>query len=121
MLRSVEEVEAASFTRTRLYNDLKAEHGPFDFVGDVHGCLTKLKELLTILGYSVDGSQVAPPPGRKAIFLGDLVDRGPDTPGVLRLVMSMVAAGTALCVPGNHDREQTCKPTLSRVGPGSPR
>ncbi len=44
-----------------------------------------------------------PPEGRKAIFLGDLVDRGPDTPGVLRLVMSMVEAGAALCVPGNHD------------------
>jgi protein phosphatase len=43
------------------------------------------------------------PQGRKAVFLGDLVDRGPDTPGVLRRVMSMVEAGSALCVPGNHD------------------
>ena len=43
------------------------------------------------------------PGGRRAVFLGDLVDRGPDTPGVLRLVMGMVAAGTALCVAGNHE------------------
>ena len=44
-----------------------------------------------------------PPEGRKAVFLGDLVDRGPKIPEVLRLVMSMIEAGTALCVPGNHD------------------
>jgi len=105
VLRSPEDVKAASFTRTRLYNDLRHEHGPFDFIGDVHGCLTELKELLTTLGYSVDGSQVTPPSGRRAVFLGDLVDRGPETPGVLRLVMGMVAAGTALCVPGNHDEK----------------
>ena len=45
------------------------------------------------------------PPGRagRAVFVGDLVDRGPDTPGVLRLVMGMVAAGHALCVRGNHE------------------
>jgi len=46
---------------------------------------------------------VKPPEGRKVVFLGDLVDRGPKIPEVLRLVMSMVQAGTALCVPGNHD------------------
>jgi protein phosphatase len=64
------------------------------------------------LGYSVTEAEghdearsftVTAPSGRKAIFLGDLVDRGPKTPDVLRLVMSMVASGTALCVPGNHD------------------
>ena len=106
VLRSVEEVEAASITRTRLYNDLKAEHGPFDFIGDVHGCLTELRELLTRMGYAVDdGLRVTPPSGRRTVFLGDLVDRGPDTPGVLRLVMGMVQSGTALCVPGNHDEK----------------
>ncbi|WP_424950997.1 polynucleotide kinase-phosphatase [Deinococcus sp.] len=104
VLRSVTEVQAASLTRTRLYSDLRHEHGPFDFIGDVHGCLTELRELLTSMGYTVDDElSVTPPPGRTAVFLGDLVDRGPDTPGVLRLVMGMVAAGTALCVPGNHD------------------
>ena len=62
---------------------------------------------MTTLGYSVekngDGYRVGTPEGRKAIFLGDLVDRGPKIPEVLRLVMSMVEAGQALCVPGNHD------------------
>src|SRR5205823_974459 len=46
---------------------------------------------------------VTPPEGRKAVFVGDLVDRGPDVPGVLRLVTDMVEAGVALCVRGNHD------------------
>ncbi|MGY2895536.1 polynucleotide kinase-phosphatase [Deinococcus sp. UYEF24] len=105
VLHTPEEVNAATFTRTRLYNDLRHEHGPFDFIGDVHGCLDELIELLGTLGYAVEGPQVTPPPGRRAVFLGDLVDRGPDTPGVLRLVMHMVAAGTALCVPGNHDEK----------------
>ena len=45
------------------------------------------------------------PAGRRAVFVGDLVDRGPDSPGVLRLVMGMVAAGHALCVPGNHENK----------------
>ena len=83
------------------------EHGPFDIIGDVHGCLDELQELMTTLGYSVkrngDGYEVGVPESRKAIFLGDLVDRGPKIPDVLRLVMGMVEAGTALCVPGNHD------------------
>ena len=45
------------------------------------------------------------PAGRTAVFVGDLVDRGPDSPGVLRLVMGMVEAGHALCVPGNHENK----------------
>ncbi|GGR27425.1 polynucleotide kinase-phosphatase [Deinococcus ruber] len=106
VLRSADDVQAATLTRIRLYNDLKHEHGPFDFIGDVHGCLTELCELLETLGYRVNEAlEVTPPPGRTAVFLGDLVDRGPDTPGVLRLVMGMVVAGTALCVPGNHDEK----------------
>ena len=53
---------------------------------------------------STAGRSTRPPPGeRRAVFVGDLVDRGPDSPGVLRLVMGMVAAGHALCVPGNHE------------------
>ncbi|MBW3591433.1 MAG: metallophosphoesterase, partial [Actinobacteria bacterium] len=59
------------------------------------------------LGYELaaDGSTATHPEGRKAIFLGDLVDRGPDTPGVLRLVMGMVADGAAHAVPGNHENK----------------
>jgi protein phosphatase len=97
---SVEKVEAAEIERARLWNNLKHERGPFDIIGDVHGCFDELIELLDKLGYQRRGSH---PEGRKAVFLGDLVDRGPNTPEVLRLVMDMVAAGTAICVPGNHD------------------
>lgn len=112
ILHSPEEVDAAEIVREPLWNNLKHEHGPFDIIGDLHGCFDELVELLTQLGYSVEkqsnvpGSHaysVKPPEGRKVVFLGDLVDRGPKIPEVLRLVMSMVQAGTALCVPGNHD------------------
>lgn len=101
VLRGEAEVAAARVTRRALPTDLRHRTGPFDLIGDVHGCLTELRELLTRLGYGADG--LTPPPGRSAVFVGDLVDRGPDSAGVLRLVMGMVAAGTALCVPGNHD------------------
>ena len=103
VLKSVEEVEAATVTREPLYNNKQQEHGPFDIIGDVHGCFDELTALLTTLGYKVEGHVVTPPEGRKAVFLGDLVDRGPKSPDVLRLVMGMVSSGTALCVPGNHD------------------
>lgn len=83
--------------------------GPFDVIGDVHGCAGELITLLGELGYHLDRDErgraigAAHPAGRIAVFVGDLVDRGPDTPGVLRLVMGMVGARTALCVTGNHD------------------
>jgi len=112
ILRSPEEIDAAEIVREPLWNNLKHEYGPFDIIGDVHGCFDELLDLLKQLGYSVetrangDASprySVKPAEGRKAIFLGDLVDRGPKIPDVLRLVMNMVEAGTALCIPGNHD------------------
>jgi len=109
VLRSETDVDGATVTRTRLYNDLRHETGPFDVIGDVHGCRLELESLLGSLGYVLARDEAdraagaAHPDGRRAVFLGDLVDRGPDTPGVLRLVMGMVAAGTALCVPGNHE------------------
>ena len=109
VLSSEADAAGASITRTRLYNDLRHETGPFDVIGDVHGCRAELESLLASLGYVLDfdagGQQAgaAHPDGRRAVFLGDLVDRGPDSPGVLRLVMGMVSAGTALCVPGNHE------------------
>jgi protein phosphatase len=106
-LSTVEAVDSAAIERQPLWNDRKFEHGPFDIVGDVHGCIDELLELLSALGYLVemgDGQYaVLPPEGRKLIFLGDLVDRGPGTPEVLRLVSSLVQAGQAFCVPGNHD------------------
>lgn len=113
VLNSEEEVEAVtSIVKERLYNDKKDETGPFDIIGDVHGCLDELLELLAKLGYQVNqvepdlqnfGYSVQAPAGRRVIFLGDLVDRGPDSPGVLRLAMSLVKSGVAYCVPGNHD------------------
>jgi len=101
-LTTPEEVAAATVAREPLPPDRRDLAGPFDIIGDIHGCLDELQALFTQLGYSV-GAHVQPPPGRLAVFLGDLVDRGPDVPGVLALVMGMVAAGTALCLPGNHD------------------
>ncbi|HLY26246.1 MAG TPA: polynucleotide kinase-phosphatase [Aggregatilineales bacterium] len=99
-----EAVDAVTITREPLWNNRKTEHGPFDIIGDVHGCYDELAQLLARLGYQIhEDGQVTAPEGRKAVFLGDLVDRGPKVPAVLRLVMSMVEAGSALCVPGNHD------------------
>jgi protein phosphatase len=106
-LSSPAEVDAGAIERQPLWNNRKAEYGPFDIVGDVHGCFDELLKLLTRLGYAVtvDGDRhlVSPPEGRKLVFVGDLVDRGPGTPAVLRLVSALVEAGQAFCVPGNHD------------------
>ncbi|MGW3338826.1 polynucleotide kinase-phosphatase [Streptomyces sp. NPDC001009] len=101
VLRGVAEVEAATIVTEKRYNDLTHLTGPFDIIGDIHGCSAELESLLVKLGYS-DGVH---PEGRTAVFVGDLVDRGPDSPAVLRRVMGMVAAGTALCVPGNHENK----------------
>jgi protein phosphatase len=105
VLNGEEEIEAATFVREPLWNDRRSDTGPFDIIGDIHGCHRELVELLDELGYvtNADGSAAAPPPGRRALFLGDLVDRGPAIPAVLRLVMGMVADGDALCIPGNHE------------------
>jgi protein phosphatase len=106
-LSTPEEVSSVSIVRQPLWNNLKHEHGPFDIIGDVHGCYDELTALLAQIGYKIesgtDGPKVTPPDGRKAVFVGDLVDRGPKIPDVLRLVMRMVDEETALCVPGNHD------------------
>lgn len=112
VLHSPEEVDSAEIERQPLWNNLKHEHGPFDIIGDVHGCFDELRELLTKLGYAVEetsnaesslGYSVKPPEGRKVIFLGDIVDRGPKIVDILKLVMSMTRDGVSLCVPGNHD------------------
>ncbi|WP_242918799.1 metallophosphoesterase [Pontibacter liquoris] len=89
--------------------NLPEEHGPFHIIGDVHGCFNELQALMHLLDYTIHFNeaqqryQVSAPGGHKLIFVGDLVDRGPDSPNVLRLVMDMVAAGQAFCVTGNHD------------------
>ncbi|MEU1344831.1 polynucleotide kinase-phosphatase [Streptomyces sp. NPDC005827] len=101
ILRGVEEAESATVVTEKRFNDLTHLTGPFDIVGDIHGCASELESLLAKLGYA-DGVH---PDGRTAVFVGDLVDRGPDSPGVLRRVMSMVGSGNALCVPGNHENK----------------
>ena len=111
---SPEEIEAIEIQRQPLWNNLKHERGPFDIIGDIHGCGNELEALLQQLGYEAandatdfDSVWNAPvyrhPQGRKAVFLGDLVDRGPRILDTLKLVRNMVVAGTGLCVPGNHD------------------
>jgi protein phosphatase len=107
VLRSPEEVESAEIEREPSWTDRSSDHGPFDIIGDIHGCHDELVSLLATLGYEVaeGGSTATHAEGRKAVFLGDLVDRGPNTPAVLRLVMGMVASGSAVCVPGNHENK----------------
>ncbi len=111
ILSSPEEADSIVLERVPLYNNKKTESGPFDIIGDIHGCYEELTALLKQLGYTstqsneevAESPAFAPPAGRKAVFLGDLADRGPNSPGVLRLVMNMVGHGQAYCVPGNHD------------------
>ncbi|PSB32127.1 polynucleotide kinase-phosphatase [Chlorogloea sp. CCALA 695] len=104
ILNSVEDIEEVSIYRQPLWNNRKTEHGPFDIIGDIHGCCDELEALLQKLGYEISPEQnYFHPQGRKALFLGDLVDRGNRILDTLALVQNMVVAGTALCVPGNHD------------------
>ena len=108
VMSTQEAVEAIRVERQPLWTNRTDEQGPFDIIGDVHGCFDELVELLKELGYEIstqpDGEIVVEPPqGRKAIFVGDFVDRGPKVAEVLRLVMGMQKTGAALCVPGNHD------------------
>jgi polynucleotide kinase-phosphatase len=107
VLSSIDDIAATTITRQPLWNNKKDEHGPFDIIGDIHGCYEELCSLLAKLDYQVEqadgGVRATPPAGRKAVFVGDLVDRGPGIAQVLELVMNMVEAGTAFCVPGNHD------------------
>ncbi len=113
ILKSQEEVDNISkIVREKLYNDRKEISGPFDIIGDIHGCYDETIELIEKLGYQIEqapdngknyGIEITHPENRKLIFLGDLVDRGPNSPAVLKLVMSAVHSGVAYCVPGNHD------------------
>ncbi|MBW3541532.1 MAG: polynucleotide kinase-phosphatase [Planctomycetes bacterium] len=114
VMDAVEEIDSATVDRVRLWNDRRGERGPFDIIGDVHGCCDELEELLLRLGYEVlaaapaaaalhSAPVYAHPAGRKAVFVGDLVDRGPRILDAVRIVCNMVAHGSALCVPGNHD------------------
>ncbi|MBD2354244.1 polynucleotide kinase-phosphatase [Tolypothrix sp. FACHB-123] len=115
-LNSLEQIDAVEIERQRLWNNLKHEHGPFDIIGDIHGCGDELETLLQQLGYvQRTGEELSAslwnfptyhhPQGRKAVFLGDLVDRGPRILDTVKLVRNMVSAGTGICVPGNHEHK----------------
>lgn len=113
VLNSVQDIQDATVERVPLWNDKRDLHGPFDIIGDIHGCCDELETLLQTLGYQyctaaqqtplIDGPVFAHPEGRTAVFVGDLVDRGPRVLDTVRLVAGMVAFGSGLCVAGNHD------------------
>ena len=120
---STADVDGVTLSRVPLRCDLREQTGPFDLIGDVHGCIDELLMLLDRLGYRVErlgepGTdqtswpprwRVQTPPGRRVVFLGDLVDRGPGVVEVVTLAMQMVRDGQALCVPGNHDMKLSRK------------
>ncbi len=99
-----DDIDNAEITRVPLWNNKKEQHGPFDIIGDVHGCADELEELLEKLGYAQDVAGVyRHPENRQVAFVGDLGDRGPRSADVFRIAMKMTKAGTAWCVCGNHD------------------
>lgn len=112
-LQTVQQVEQARVARQRLAVNKRDERGPFDIIGDVHGCGDELEELLAMLGYRYEEAQgplarLYPrryfhPVGRKAVFVGDLVDRGPRVADVFLLTYYMAQSGSGFCVLGNHD------------------
>lgn len=125
ILNSPEEIEAVEIERQPLWNNQKHQHGPFDIIGDIHGCCDELEQLLQTLGYRATDNlqesnptkQNSPessfwqfptythPQGRKAMFLGDLIDRGPRILDTVKLVHNMVQAGSAMCIVGNHENK----------------
>ena len=104
-LGSAAELDTVDVLRTPLWNDRRHDAGPFDIVGDIHGCHAELLGLLEQLGYDTSADPIAHPAGRRVVFLGDLVDRGPGVAEVLDVAMSMVGAGSALCILGNHENK----------------
>lgn len=109
-LNSIDAIDAASLLRMPLPSDARHRRGPFDIVGDVHGCRDELVDLLGRLGYPVRPTTNGPrvdhhPDGRTLVFVGDLVDRGPAILDSLRLVMAAVDDGVAVALLGNHEEK----------------
>lgn len=113
VMRTIEEVDALEITREPLWTDQRTDHGPFDIIGDIHGCFDELTALLGALGYVIDPFEsesetlihARHPEGRIAFFVGDICDRGPRNVDSLRLVMGMCEEGSGRCVIGNHDQK----------------
>ncbi|MBE7498306.1 MAG: metallophosphoesterase [Verrucomicrobiaceae bacterium] len=89
---------------------------PYDLIGDIHGQYGKLVALLTRLGYRTHGGTWRHPEGRKVIFLGDYIDRGPAVRETLHTVRGMVNAGDAQAIMGNHEFNAVCWHTPDRNG-----
>lgn len=111
-LSGIDQIDGVSVERAPLPCDRRRDRGPFDLIGDVHGCADELEQLLDRLGYEVASESIDPawpgpvyehPERRKAVFVGDLVDRGPRVLDSVRIVRNMVDRGSGLCVVGNHD------------------
>ena len=107
IIKTQDDADNAVISRTPMRSNHNDQTGPFDIIGDVHGCHHELELLLQELGYVLTNDDAGPnashPEGRKAVFVGDLVDRGPGADRVLELVMNMTESGTAHCVLGNHE------------------
>ncbi len=115
-LSSEAEIDTVEVERQLMWTNRKHEYGPFDIIGDVHGCCDELEKLLGELGYVANESNAIThpfwqfptythPQGRKALFLGDLVDRGSRVLDTLKLVHNMMVADSALCILGNHENK----------------
>jgi len=97
------QIESAEFVSQLGSFDLRHLQGPFDIIGDVHGCLDELRELIDKLGYVEQQNGVLSHPQRRClVFLGDLADRGPYNAEAFAFVMSLTQANVALYTPGNH-------------------
>jgi len=113
ILPSAAAIDEARVARRPLRTDKRGEPGPFDIIGDVHGCVAELESLLERLGYKVSWEsaagerqvRVVSPLGRKLVLVGDLVDRGPRSPDVLRIAMAAVESAAGLVIQGNHDNK----------------
>ncbi len=113
LINSEASADKAVIRRDPLKSNRKELSGPFDIIGDLHGCCDELEQLLLRMGYRPEKKTISDPvwgnlyyhhpQGRTAVFLGDIVDRGPRVLDTLRLVCNMVRTQNALCVPGNHD------------------
>ncbi|MCZ7861156.1 polynucleotide kinase-phosphatase [Agrobacterium salinitolerans] len=110
-LSSSEEIDSATVVRRRSFNDLRDISGPFDIIGDIHGMTDELEALLTKLGWSFSWSgegedravALSHPEGRKLVFVGDAVDRGPRSLDALRVMRSAIESGVGYAVASNHD------------------
>ena len=95
---------------------MKNKDQAYDIIGDIHGYADVLENLLRKMGYEKPGGTWRHPAGRKVVFLGDFIDRGPSIPRVLRIVKAMVDAGEALAIMGNHEYNALCYHTRGSNG-----